>query len=135
MAAIAAYRFWKHVLLWGGVLLLLMARLPLLWSTGEFISEDGWVFFAGAFNAPWYDSLVTPFAGYFRIEARLFAEIFSGFPMVWQPYIFAMGGLAINAVILALVYAPGFRRVLREDGHRGLIVLPLALAPNAENLG
>tara|TARA_B110000467_G_C18031753_1_gene321095 strand:+ start:528 stop:632 length:105 start_codon:yes stop_codon:yes gene_type:complete len=34
MAAIAAYRIWKHALLWLGVLLLLMARVPLLWSSG-----------------------------------------------------------------------------------------------------
>ncbi len=135
MAALAAYRFWKHILLWRGVLLLLMARVPLLWSTGEFVSEDGWVFFADAFNAPWWESLVTPFAGYFRLEARLFAELLSPLPWAWQPYDYAMGGLSINAVILALFYAPGFRSVLPDDGHRILIVLLLAAAPNAENLG
>lgn len=135
MAAIAAYRCWKHALLWGGVLLLLMARVPLLWQTGEFVSEDGWVFFAGAFNAPWYESILTPFAGYFRIEARLLAEFLSGLSLIRQPYGFALGGLAINAAMLVLFYAPRFRSVLPDDGHRGLIVLLLALAPNAENLG
>ena len=92
-------------------------------------------FFAGAFNAPWHESLFTPFAGYFRIEARLFAELLSELPLVGHPYGFALGGLAINAAILVLFYAPGFRSVSPEDGHRGLIVLLLALAPNAENLG
>ena len=49
MAALAAYRIWKHALLCGGVLLLLMVRVPLLWQTGEFVSEDGWVFFGRSF--------------------------------------------------------------------------------------
>ncbi len=80
MAAIAAYRIWKHALLWLGVLLLLMARVPLLWSSGEFVSEDGWVFFAGAFNALWFESIITPFAGYFRFDARLIAEVVSVLP-------------------------------------------------------
>ncbi|MBT5903823.1 MAG: hypothetical protein HOH58_17115 [Opitutaceae bacterium] len=135
MAAPAAYRGWKHVLLWGGVLLLLMLRVPLLWQTGEFVSEDGWVFFAGAFNAPWYESLVTPFAGYFRLEARLFAELISPLPWGTQPYAYAMGGLSLNALVLSLFYLPGFRHLVASDGHRLAIVGLLALAPNAENLG
>lgn len=135
MAALAAYRIWKHVLLWLGVLLLLMIRVPVLWTVGEFVSEDGWVFFAAAFNVPWYESIVTPFAGYFRLDARLLAEAVSVLPWVSQPYVFAMGGLAINAIVLSLFYLPGFRHLISDDASRVAVVALLACAPHAENLG
>lgn len=135
MAAIAAYRIWKHALLWLGVLLLLMARVPLLWSSGEFVSEDGWVFFAGAFNAPWFESIITPFAGYFRFDARLIAEVVSVLPWAKQPYAYALVGLSLNAFIFSLIYLPGFRSVLANDASRAALVGLLALAPHAENLG
>ena len=143
MTAVAEYRIWKHALLWLGVFLILTARVPLLWQTGEFVGEDGWVFFAGAFNAPWTDSLFTPFAGYFRFEARLLAELGSGLPVATQPYAFAFVGLGVNALVISLFYFPGFRhllasdghRLLASDGHRLVVVGMLALAPNAENLG
>ncbi|GAB5560694.1 MAG: hypothetical protein SynsKO_23410 [Synoicihabitans sp.] len=135
MAALAAYRFWKHALLWGGVLLILMARVPLLWQSGEFVSEDGWVFFAGAFNAPWYESLFVPFAGYFRLEARILAEVLSVLPWGAQPYAYALVGLALNALVLSLFYLPGFRHLIAADGRRMAVVGLLALAPNSENLG
>lgn len=135
MTADPTYRFWKHVLLWLGVFLVLAARVPLLWQTGEFVSEDGWVFFAGAFNAPWVESILTPFAGYFRVEARLVAELCSVLPWAWQPHAYAGAGLGLNAVIISLFYLPGFRHLVASDARRMGIVLLLALAPNAENLG
>lgn len=135
MTAVAVYRFRHHVLLWLGVLLILMARVPLLWQSGEFVSEDGWVFFAEAFNAPWSQSLFTPFAGYFRLEARLIAEGLSFLPWAWQPPAYALVGLGLNALVFSLFYLPGFRPVLASDARRLAVVVLLALAPNAENLG
>lgn len=135
VTAFAEYRFGKHVLLWLGVFLVLAARVPLLWQAGEFVSEDGWVFFAGAFNAPWPESLVTPFAGYFRLEARLLAELASGLPYAVQPYAYAAMGLGLNALVLSLFYLPNFRHLLAGDGQRMAVVGLLAFAPNAENLG
>jgi hypothetical protein len=135
MTAVADYRFWKHALLWFGVLLVLMARVPLLWQSGEFVGEDGWVFFAEAFNEPWRESLLTPFAGYFRLEARILAELLSGLPWGAQPYAYALAGLALNALVLSLFYLPNFRSLLAPDVYRIAVVALLALAPNAENLG
>lgn len=135
MTAAPNYRIWKHALLWLGVFLVLAARVPLLWQAGEFVSEDGWVFFAGAFNAPWHESIFTPFAGYFRLEARLLAELLSGLPWAVQPYAYAVVGLVLNALILSLFYLPGFRHLVESDGRRLGIVALMALAPNAENLG
>jgi len=135
MTDLAAYRFWKHALLWLGVFLILAARVPLLWQGGQFTGEDGWVFFAGAFNAPWHESLFVPFAGYFRFDARLLAELLSGWPLELQPALFGGVGLALNAVVLTAFYAPVFRNWIASDTLRVGLVLLLSLAPNAENLG
>ncbi len=132
---LAAHRGWKQFLLTAAVLALLAARVPLLWSTGEFVAEDGWVFFADAWNQSFPGSLLQPYAGYFHVLPRLIAEALSGLPIATQPYAYAVTGLAVNAALLATFYLPVFRRLVASDAVRAVIVLILALAPNAQNLG
>lgn len=132
---LAAHRSWKQFLLTAAVLAILAARVPLLWSTGEFVAEDGWVFFADAWNHSFPGSLLLPYAGYFHFVPRLLAELCSGLPLVQQPYAYAAIGLALNAAILAAFYLPAFRRIVPSDLTRAGLALLLALAPNAQNLG
>ena len=132
---LAAHRGWKQLLLTGAVLALLAARVPLYWSTGEFVAEDGWVFFAGAWNQAFPGSLLQPYAGYFHVLPRLLAELCTLLPVILQPHAYAALGLGLNAVILAAFYLPAFRRVLPSDTTRLGLVALLALAPHAQNLG
>lgn len=132
---LAAHRGWKQFLLTAAVLAILAARVPLLWSAGEFVAEDGWVFFADAWNQPFPGSLLQPYAGYFHVLPRFIAEVFSGLPIATQPYAYAAAGLALNATLLAIFYLPAFRRLVASDLVRALLVLLLTLAPNAQNLG
>jgi hypothetical protein len=132
---LAEHRGWKQLLCAVGVLLVLAARVPDYWRAGEFVAEDGGVFFADAWNHPWPESLILPYAGHFDLLPRLIAALWSGLPITWQPYAFAATGLALNAVILSAFYLPAFRRVIAPDAARLAIVLFLAIAPNAENLG
>jgi hypothetical protein len=134
-AQFAGHRWWKQVLLTGAVLLILLARVPDFWRSGEFVAEDGWVFFADQFNHPGPGTLVLPYAGYFHLVPRVVAALWSILPIPWQPYAFAFTGLAINAGILGAFYLPAFRRVVAADAGRLAVVLFLAIAPNAENLG
>jgi len=132
---LAAHRGWKQVLLTGLVFLVLAARVPLAWRTGEFVAEDGWVFFADAWNHSFWETLLRPYAGYFHLLPRLLAELCSPLPLVVQPYAYALFGLGLDAVILGAFYLPFFRSVLASDLGRLTVVLFLALAPNAQNLG
>jgi hypothetical protein len=132
---LAAHRGWKQFLLTVAVLAILAARVPLLWSTGEFVAEDGWVFFADAWSQSFPGSLLQPYAGYFHVLPRLIAELFSALPIVAQPYAYAAAGLTLNAAIFAAFYLPAFRRLIPSDLIRASVVLLLALAPNAQNLG
>lgn len=131
----AEHRPWKQWLCGAFVLLVLLARVPHLWLEGEFVAEDGWVFFADAWNLPWLDALTKPYAGYQHLVPRLVAALWSGCPIVWQPYAYAFTGLVINAAILSSFYLPAFRGVVASDSSRLAIVLLLACAPNAECLG
>ncbi len=135
MSALAEYRPWKHALLWLGVFLFLAWRVPLVWQSGQFTGEDGWVFFAEAFNSPWHESIFVPFAGYLRLDARLVAELLSGLPLAAQPVAYGLVGLGVNALAFSAVYLPVFRSFVLSDTLRLGIVALLALAPNAENLG
>ena len=135
LESLAAHRSWKQLLLGAAILVLLAARVPLLWSTGEFVAEDGWVFFADAHNHSFPGSLLLPYAGYFHLLPRLIAEACSGLPIPNQPYAYAVIGLLLNATILAAFYLPVFRRLVPSDLMRVTLCLLLALAPNAQNLG
>jgi len=132
---LAEHRGWKQLLCAGAVLLILLARVPYYWSGGEFVGEDGWIYFADAWNHSLLESLTLSYAGYFHLLARLVAALWSGLPVIWQPYAYAATGLALNAGILSAFYLPAFRQVMPTDLGRLVVVFFLALAPNAENLG
>jgi hypothetical protein len=135
LGQLADHRGWKQLLLTAAVLALLAARVPLYWRTGEFVAEDGWVFFADAWNLAFPGSLLLPYAGYFHVLPRLLAELCTLLPVVSQPYAYAALGLALNAAILSAFYLPAFRPALPSDATRLGLVLLLALAPHAQNLG
>ncbi len=131
----AEHRGWKQLLCAGVVLLVLLARVPNYWLGGEFVGEDGWVYFADAWNHTFLESLTLTYAGYFHLLARIVAAVWSGLPVVWQPYAYAATGLTLDAGLLSAFYLPAFRKVMPSDSGRLVVVLLLALAPNAENLG
>lgn len=125
----------NHLALVAAITGVLMARLPNLWTTGEFIAEDGRVFFADAWNHSLPLSLLLPYAGYFHVLPRLAAELLQPFPLAWQPTLYAFVGLLANAALLTVFYLPSCRNLLPSDPWRLAVCLLLSLAPNAENLG
>jgi hypothetical protein len=129
------YRHWKLGLLWLLITGIVMIRIPLYWSAGEFVAEDAWVFFADAFNHSWTSSILTPYAGYFLLLTRIIAELLSILPVSTQAYGYAFSGIFLNALFFSIFYLPHFRRMLPHDGARATVVVILALAQNSENLG
>lgn len=132
---LAQHRGWKQLACGAAVLAVLAARTPHLWSAGEFVAEDGWEFFARAWNLPWHESLVTPSAGYLQVLPRLVAEAWSWLPVTAQPQAFAAAGLLACAAILSSFYLPAFRVLLPSDAARLGVVALLTQAPNSSNLG
>lgn len=130
-----SYQFPKHVGLWLILTALVMARIPTLWLAGEFVAEDAWVFFAEAFNTTWLSSLLYPYAGYFHLLPRIYAELLSIFPLTYQPFLYALVGIGTNGVIFSLFYLPHFRHLLASDTARAAICVTLALVHNSENMG
>jgi len=132
---LAAHRGWKQALLTAAVFALLAARVPHLWLAGEFVAEDGWSFFATAWNHSFPGSLLIPSGGYLQVLPRFLAELWSFLPVPQQPYAYALGGLVLNAGLLAIFYLPAFRRMLASDLARLGVVVLLGVAPNTSNLG
>lgn len=122
-------------MLWLLLTAIVMARIPTLWLAGEFVAEDAWVFFAEAFNTAWLKSLLTPYAGYFHLLPRIYAELLSNFPLAYQPYLYAVIGIGTNGFIFSIFYLPHFRHLLASDTARAAICLTLALVHNSENMG
>jgi hypothetical protein len=114
--------------------LLLWLRLPGLYASGNFIAEDGWVFFADAFNEPFPAVLFKPYAGYFHLAPRLVAGLAAGFSFALQPFLYVLLAGTVTALLLTLWYLPVFRCHVASDGQRAAIVLLLAVCHHAENL-
>ena len=129
------YRVRNHVILWVATVLILAWRIPNCWRDSIFIAEDAWVFFADAYNKPWTVSLLTPYAGYFHLLPRILAEVFSILPIVLQPYVYGMVSLAIDAFLITVFYFPHFETLIRSNRVRAGVIVLMALAGNAENLG
>lgn len=133
--ALFRYTWWKQGILILGILGILVFRLWNYWSSGQFVAEDGRVFFADAYNHSWVASILLPYAGYFHVLPRLLAELLSLFPLAWQPEAFAWSGMVTTSLLLSLFYLPHFRPLVPGDMARGAGCLLLPLLPNAENLG
>lgn len=130
----ASYSRWSHAGLGLLCFLLIWFRLPGLYAAGNFVAEDGWVFFADAFNESFPLVLFKPYAGYFHLLPRLIAELAGGLDFAVQPTAYAVVAGLCSALLLTLWYLPVFRCHLASDGHRAAIVLLLAVCHHAENL-
>lgn len=129
------YHWWKHCLLIGGILGILLFRLEDLWTRGQFVAEDGRIFFAGAYNYSFWESILLPYAGYFHVLPRLLAEFLSRFPLAWQPRAFGLTGILVTALLFSVFYLPHFRNLVPQDSARLMACLLFPLLPNSENLG
>ncbi len=130
-----AYNWKTHATLVVLLMAIMALRFPALVEGGHFTAEDGRVFFAEAWSLPLWESLLTPYAGYFHLLPRILAELLSPLPLVWLPATYSLISLGLTAGTLSVFYLPGFRALVKLDGNRLGVCLLLGIAPHAENLG
>ena len=135
MRLFSKYSKKNHFILWVATFVIIALRIPGCWRSGQFIWEDGLVFFADAYNMPWYASLYTPYAGYFHFLPRIFAELFSLFPIIYQPHAYGIFTLAFNAAVFSIFYFPHFDTLIQDSRIRAAVIILMALASNSEDLG
>lgn len=100
----------------------------------RFFAEDGAILFKGAFENPFWQSLVLSYAGYPELVPRLVAGLAELFPLSLAPALYAGVSLVIASVALSWIALPQFRHWIPSDGARCYLALLLWLAPNQEAL-
>ena len=130
-ALVTPLRFAGLVLLGASVLAL---RRPEGLLAPRFFAEDGAIFFRGAFEHPFWTSLVLPHAGYPELVPRLLAALAEVFPLSLAPGLYAGVSLVIASIALSWISLPQFRHWIPSDAVRCYLALLLWVAPNQEAL-
>ena len=80
------------------VALLVFSRDPSLILHAQFYAEDGFVWYANAYNFGWLHSLSLPEGGYLNTLQRLVAGLALWVPLQWAPLVMALAGLLIQVL-------------------------------------
>jgi hypothetical protein len=107
------------------VLLLLFLRRPESFLHPQLFAEDGPIFYVEADRDPW-GSILTPYAGYLHLAARLVAALCSWLHPLWVPAAYLS---VCTGAVLALSLALFSRRV--NLPHPGLFALGVVLVPHS----
>jgi hypothetical protein len=92
------------VVVWFAAVLAIALRAPALWSHPRFWAEEGAIYFADAFNLPWYDSLFAPHFGYYSLFANGTALVAARLaPLEHAPLVTLIAALAVQALPVALI--------------------------------
>lgn len=78
---------------------LLITKRAGLFLAPRFVTEDGTIFFKGAYEQGTV-ALLTPYAGYLQLMPRIFAGITVWLPITWLPAIYAWGWLVGTLLVL-----------------------------------
>ncbi len=92
------------VVAWLAAVLAIAVRAPALWSHPRFWAEEGTIYFAAAFNQPWYESLFAPHVGYYSLFANGAALAAAWLaPLDYAPLVTLSAALAVQALPVALI--------------------------------
>jgi hypothetical protein len=81
----------------------LFTRRPGLFLHPQFYAEDGYVWYAQAYNTGWLHSLRLPEGGYLNTLQRLVAGVALGVPLQWAPVVMVWAGLFIQLLPVAVL--------------------------------
>ena len=101
---------------------------PQLWA------EDGAVFFQDAYNFSFWQSVLTPYAGYFLVLPKLLAEIAMLFRLELVPLVFAISSLLITTACCSLFLFDSFSRLIPNLFLRAIFCVLLAALPASDEL-
>ena len=108
----------------GAVLLVLFLRRPESFLHPQFFAEDGAVFYMGADRDPW-GSVMSPYAGYLHLAARLVAAACSGLNPLLIPAAYFTASIGAVLLLTLALFSPRVGLPLP-----GLLALGLVLAPH-----
>ncbi|MDF1515346.1 MAG: hypothetical protein P1S60_16170, partial [Anaerolineae bacterium] len=110
------------------VAIILYLRVRISINTASITWEDGWLFLTDALNYPLTQTLFKPYAGYYHVLPRLFAEVATPNNLLNIPSIYGMISVLFAACVLSLPVLHLFHRFTNLHW-RVVWVLTCALVP------
>jgi heme exporter protein D len=124
--------FWAGVLI--GFAALTAARIPTIWPYGRLWAEEGVVYLANAWTAPWYKALFTVHTGYLNLPASAATTLAVHFvPLSCVPLFTTLVALVIQLCPPVLLMASGIAW-LRDWRVLMLALLAILLPPFADEV-
>lgn len=100
----------------------------------QFLAEDGYYYYAQAYNLGGLHALLLPAVGYFLVSDRLVALIAVLFPVAWGPAIFNVCGILMQAAPVAFLLTRRFDYLHPNWYARVAIALIYLAIPNSYEL-
>lgn len=125
------FNVWYYIIAVAAILAVLVTKEVDYFLKPQFRLEDGYVFFADAFNLDWFHALIQPYAGYYQLLPRLVAQSSLLLPFAYIPLAFAASSLFFITLSLSWFALPYFRHVVSSDLLRLLFVTLLPITPNS----
>jgi hypothetical protein len=94
---------WQHFAIFGLVVAAIVSRRPDALLNPQFYSEDGFVWFANAWNLGWLHSLTLPDGGYLNTLPRLICGIAIHIPLRSAPLLLNWFGIVIQALPVSIL--------------------------------
>ncbi|HEY6009120.1 MAG TPA: hypothetical protein VIU40_12415, partial [Geobacteraceae bacterium] len=107
-----------------GLLLLLAARVPDIFSTPQFWADEGASFFKDAWCSGFL-SVFKHYCGYYHAIPRLIAFAATFFPPLHAPALYCYGSLALTGLVLSLIMSERL-----DLPHKPLLALAVVLVPH-----
>ncbi|HEX2349795.1 MAG TPA: hypothetical protein VHI51_15285 [Ktedonobacterales bacterium] len=114
--------------------LLIFLRRPDALLNPQFLAEDGYYYYAQAYNLGGLRALLLPVVGYFLVSDRLVALVAVLFPVAWGPAIFNVCGILMQVAPVAFLLTRRFDHLLPNWYARGAIALLYLAIPNSYEL-
>jgi hypothetical protein len=114
--------------------ILLFLRRPDSLLNAQFWAEDSVQFFGNQVLYGFWESAITPYAGYLHLAPRLIMAAASPLPTLWTPFFCNLAGLLIAAICCSLFVLPSYRYILDSDLQRFVVILLAVSAPYCDEI-
>jgi hypothetical protein len=122
-------KVWQLLLAWLLSGWLIAQRKPSVVLRADFYGDDGWSWYPDAYHSGWH-CLLMPAGGYLNTLQRLVGLAVQPFPLFWAPTLFALTGIAVQALPAVFLLSTRMAKVWPGLPARALFALIVLALPD-----
>lgn len=106
------------------------ARRPDVFSVPQFWAEDGFEWYARAYNEPGVANLIAPYGGYLQLFPRIAGWLSQAVPFAQAPLLMAVLALAVQAIAPVFLLTDRFAGAVPSRAVRWVLAILVIAVPN-----